>query len=102
MEGQMGVPTERNIDRLKILRYPHNVIAQMPMLRSDAVYGMMTDIEQVPIDIIRRLIHYFSTYKDIPGEHTSRMQFISIYGADVAKDVILRSTEDYEDLFKEE
>ena len=69
------------------------------VLRSDAVYGMMTDIEQVPKDIIRRLIHYFSTYKDIPGEHTSRMQFISIYGPEVAKDVILRSMEDYNDLF---
>ena len=70
------------------------------VLRSDAVYGMMTDIEQVPKDIIRRLIHYFSTYKDIPGEHTSRMQFVSIYGPEVAKDVIKRATEDYNDLFE--
>lgn len=68
------------------------------VLKSDAVYGEITDIEQVPMDIIRRLIHYFSTYKDIPGEHTNRMQFISIYGSSVAKDVILRSIEDYEDL----
>ena len=67
---------------------------------SDAVYGMMTDIDQVPPAIIRRLIHYFSTYKDIPGEHTSRMNFISIYGPEVAKDVILRSTEDYTDLIE--
>ena len=71
------------------------------VLRSDAVYGMMTDIEQVPKDIIRRLIHYFSTYKDIPGEHTSRMQFVSIYGPETAKDVIKRATEDYEDLFND-
>ena len=67
------------------------------VLMSDAVYGMMTDIEQVPPAIIRRLIHYFSTYKDIPGEHTERMKFISIYGPDVAKDVIVRSMEDYDD-----
>jgi inorganic pyrophosphatase len=64
---------------------------------SDAVYGMMTDIEQVPPAIIRRLIHYFSTYKDIPGENTERMKFISIYGPEVAKDVIVRSMEDYND-----
>ena len=57
----------------------------------------MTDIDQVPLDIIRRLIHYFSTYKDIPGEHTSRMQFVSIYGPEVAKDVITRAMEDYDD-----
>ena len=66
---------------------------------TDMFWADMTDIEQVPKDIIRRLIHYFSTYKDIPGEHTSRMQFISIYGPEVAKDVILRSMEDYNDLF---
>ena len=64
---------------------------------SDAVYGLMTDIEQVPPAIIRRLIHYFSTYKDIPGENTTRMQFVSIYGPDVAHDVILRAMEDYDD-----
>ena len=74
--------------------YDDKIIA---VLKSDAVYGMMTDIEQVPADIIRRLIHYFSTYKDIPGEHTSRMQFISIYGPEVAKDVILRAMQDYDD-----
>lgn len=67
------------------------------VLMSDAVYGLMTDIEQVPPAIIRRLIHYFSTYKDIPGENTTRMQFVSIYGPDVAHDVILRAMEDYDD-----
>jgi inorganic pyrophosphatase len=61
------------------------------------VYGHLTDIEQVPTDIIRRLIHYFTTYKDIPGENTSRMQFVSIYGADVAADVIKRAMTDYDD-----
>ena len=76
-------------DQIGIGKYPEAM---------DAVYGDMTDIDQVPIDIIHRLIHYFSTYKDIPGEHTSRMQFISIYGPEVAKEVIKRSMEDYDDL----
>ena len=53
---------------------------------------------ELPKGIIRRLIHYFTTYKDIPGENTQRMKFISIYNADVAKDVIRRSMEDYEEL----
>ena len=68
------------------------------VLKNDAVYGHLTDIDELPKDIIRRLIHYFTTYKDIPGENTQRMKFISIYGADVAHDVILRSMEDYNDL----
>ena len=88
----------RPIGGLRLLDHNQADDKIIAVLKSDAVYGMMTDIEQVPADIIRRLIHYFSTYKDIPGEHTSRMQFISIYGPDVAKDVITRSMEDYDDL----
>lgn len=71
------------------------------VLRNDAVYGAYTDIDQLPKDIIRRLIHYFTTYKDIPGDDKRRMEFISIYGADEAKQVILRSREDYGSLFGE-
>jgi inorganic pyrophosphatase len=91
----------RPIGGLRLLDHNQADDKIIAVLRSDAVYGHMTDIDQVPMDIIRRLIHYFSTYKDIPGEHTSRMQFISIYGPEVAKDVIVRSMEDYNDLIAE-
>ena len=67
------------------------------VLKNDAVYGAYTDIDQLPKDIIRRLVHYFTTYKDIPGENTKRMVFINIYGPDEAKDVIRRSMADYQD-----
>ena len=87
----------RPIGGLRLLDHNQADDKIIAVLMSDAVYGMMTDIEQVPPAIIRRLIHYFSTYKDIPGEHTERMKFISIYGPDVAKDVVLRSMEDYQD-----
>jgi inorganic pyrophosphatase len=88
----------RPIGGLRLLDHNQADDKIIAVLKSDAVYGDMKDIDEVPIDIIRRLIHYFSTYKDIPGEHTSRMQFISIYGPEVAKDVIQRSMEDYDDL----
>ena len=68
------------------------------VLKNDAIYGDMTDIEQLPTRIVRRLIHYFTTYKDIPGENTQRMRFVSIYGAEVARDVIRRSMDDYDEL----
>ena len=70
------------------------------VLKNDAVYGGYTDIDELPKHSIRRLIHYFTTYKDIPGETNLRMKFVSIYGADVAKDVIRRSMEDYDDYIK--
>lgn len=65
------------------------------VLKADAVYGHYTDIDQLPKDIARRLVHYFTTYKDIPGEPHKRMNFISLYGAEVAKQVIKASLEDY-------
>lgn len=72
------------------------------VLKNDAVYGQMTDIEQLPKEITRRLIHYFTTYKDIPGDPKKRMNFISIYNASVAKDVIKASMQDYEELMAKE
>ncbi len=68
------------------------------VLKNDVVYGHLKDIDELPKDITRRLIHYFTTYKDIPGDNTQRMKFISIYGAQVAREVISRSMVDYEDL----
>ena len=72
------------------------------VLKNDAIYGDMTDIEQLPTRIVRRLIHYFTTYKDIPGENTQRMRFVSIYGAEVARDVIRRSMDDYDQLVSQQ
>lgn len=68
------------------------------VLKHDAVYGHYTDIDQIPKDIVRRLVHYFTTYKDIPGDSKKRMNFISLYNAEVAKNVIRASMEDYADL----
>lgn len=71
------------------------------VLKNDAIYGNITDIDQLPKQVVRRLIHYFSTYKDIPGENHQRMQFIGIYNAETAHEVIRRSMQDYEELISE-
>lgn len=92
----------RPIGGLRLLDHNQADDKIIAVLMNDAIYGEMTDIEQLPTRIVRRLIHYFTTYKDIPGEHTSRMRFVSIYGADVARDVIARSMEDYQNLIAEE
>lgn len=67
------------------------------VLKDDAVYGHITDIDQLPKDISRRLIHYFTTYKDIPGDPKKRMQFVNLYDAATAKQIINASIEDYKD-----
>ncbi|MCQ2165844.1 MAG: inorganic pyrophosphatase [Bacteroidales bacterium] len=70
------------------------------VLKNDAVYGHITDMENLPKEITRRLIHYFTTYKDIPGDSMRRMQFVSLYNAKEAKEIIKASVEDYAELMK--
>lgn len=65
------------------------------VLKDDLVYGQYTDISQLPEKVIDRLIHYFTTYKDLPLEPKQRMVLTGIYGKETAYDVILRSIEDY-------
>ena len=93
--------TARPIGGLRLLDHNQADDKIIAVLKNDAIYGDMTDIEQLPTRIVRRLIHYFTTYKDIPGESHQRMKFVSIYGADVARDVIVRSMEDYNELMSE-
>ena len=66
------------------------------VLHKHGVYGDYNDISELPKEIIRRLVHYFTTYKDIPGENTKRMVFVNTYGAEEAHDIILRSMKDYD------
>ena len=70
------------------------------VLKEDAVFGGMTDISEVPEDIAIRLVHYFTTYKDIPGNEALRIEFLGLYGADAARQVIEASIADYQELIK--
>lgn len=92
----------RPIGGLRLLDHNQADDKIVAVLKNDAVYGLYNDIEELPLNITRRLIHYFTTYKDIHGETKRRMQFISIYGAEVAKDVIRRSMEDYQELISKQ
>lgn len=65
------------------------------VLKNDAVYENFNDISELPELVMKRLIHYFTTYKDIPGSETRRMVYIESYDADEAKEVIRRSMDDY-------
>lgn len=88
----------RPIGGLRLLDHKQADDKIIAVLKNDAVYGQYNDINELPPAITRRLVHYFTTYKDIPGEKAPRMEFIEIYGADTAKDVIRRSMLDYEDM----
>lgn len=69
------------------------------VLEDDAIYGTYRDIKDVPHMVIDRLKHYFTTYKDLPGDKSPRCILTSIYGVETAYEVIRRSMEDYQSEF---
>jgi inorganic pyrophosphatase len=67
------------------------------VLKGDAVYGHITDITELPINLVERLDHYFLTYKNLPGKPTSVI-IESVYGREEALQVIRASVNDYENM----
>ncbi len=70
------------------------------VLKGDEVYGKYTDISELPINVVKRLKHYFLTYKNLPEEPTV-CEVTNIYGREEAYEVIRRSREDYKNMIFE-
>ncbi len=70
------------------------------VMAKDEIYSQWKDINDVPIQMINRLRHYFLTYKNIPGESTAIVEITETYGREEALEVIKRSITDYDKTFK--
>lgn len=68
------------------------------VLSNDIVYGQLNDISECPDVVIKRLEHYFLTYKDMPGVD-SNTEITHTYGREEAYEVIKRSLDDYRKRF---
>jgi inorganic pyrophosphatase len=68
------------------------------VLKGDAVFGAMQDISECPEALIQRLMHYFLTYKQMPGE-SATCEVTHVYGCHEAHRVILESKADYDERF---
>lgn len=66
------------------------------VLVGDHAFGHFRDISELPDAEIRRLKHYFLTYKNLPEEPV-HCRIDLIYGAEHAKEVIAASQQDYND-----
>lgn len=69
------------------------------VLKDDAIYGSFQSLSDLPASVIERLKHYFTTYKDLPGDDTARCVLTQVYDVDVAHDIIRRSILDYQNNF---
>lgn len=68
------------------------------VMKDDAVYGQWNDISQLPKKLSDRIVHYFLTYKDLPGQTTPSVEIPEIYGAEEARAVIATCIRDYTNL----
>jgi len=69
------------------------------VLCNDIVYGQMKDVSECPDIVIKRLEHYFLTYKDMPGVDFNS-EITHTYGVEEAYEVIRRSMQDYQKKFE--
>ena len=70
------------------------------VLKQDEIYGHLKDVSECPATLIDRLKHYFLTYKNMPGQENKAVEITHTYGSVEAHEVILRSIEDYNTVFK--
>jgi inorganic pyrophosphatase len=68
------------------------------VLENDYVYGGAREIGDLPVVLVERLHHYFSTYKLVP-ERPSSVSIERTYGRDHARTVVEASMRDYQASF---
>jgi len=68
------------------------------VLDGDFVWGTVSDVSELPVVIMERLHHYFTTYKLVPGAEP-RVSVERVYGRDLALQVIRAAVADYDETF---
>ncbi len=68
------------------------------VMKGDHAFGHFRDITELPEAEVKRLMHYFLTYKNLPGE-PAKCRIQTVYGAEHAKRVIISSMNDYANKF---
>ena len=68
------------------------------VLNEDPVWAGARDIADIPVPMVDRLVHYFASYKTLPGRE-SRVSIPQVYGADHARTVVNAAVADYVDMF---
>ncbi len=68
------------------------------VLENDNFWGEATDVSDLPPRLIERLVHYFATYKLVPGQE-SQVSVQAAYGSATAQEVVAAAIEDYQEVF---
>jgi inorganic pyrophosphatase len=68
------------------------------VLENDQSYGAYKDIDDCPAPIVNRLMHYFLSYKQLPGKQT-KVEITGTYNKEMAQKIIRESMLDYDTKF---
>lgn len=68
------------------------------VMLGDHAFGHFRDVSELPQAELKRLMHYFLTYKNLPGE-PAKCRIDEVYGAEHAKEVIKAAERDYANKF---
>jgi inorganic pyrophosphatase len=71
----------------------------LAVLKDDAAYGAWRDVSDCPAALIKRLVHYFTTYKQEPGVTKPTCEVTHVYGREEAHEAIRHSRADYDARF---
>lgn len=71
----------------------------LAVLVDDALYGNWEDIDDCPELVIRRLEHFFLTYKQMPGSKEQKCWLAGRYDKREAYEIIKMAHEDYLEMF---
>lgn len=71
----------------------------LAILMNDPLYGNWQDIDYCPEAVLRRLEHFFLTYKQMPGTKDKKCQIEGVYNKEEAFKIIEFSYKDYLDEF---
>ncbi|HMM61161.1 MAG TPA: inorganic diphosphatase, partial [Candidatus Rifleibacterium sp.] len=104
------VISERPIARAEVILHAR-VVGGLPMvdrgeaddkiiavLETDNMWAHVSDISELPLVLVDRIYHYFSTYKLIPG-HEVDIHIDKPYGREHAERVVNAAIKDYQDSF---
>ena len=70
------------------------------VLENDDLWTYVNDISELPVVLVDRLRHYFSTYKLVPGSDVS-VSIAETYGHEHASQVIRAAIADYDEMYGE-
>lgn len=65
------------------------------VLKGDAVFGDLRELNECPTSVLDRLKHYFLTYKLTPDSQERKIELAGVFGREEAYEVIKASRDDY-------